>query len=144
MAIEIMDQKAVQKALFARSPVRKKSGLPKAKSHLEEEFRQQAEFEDLPTFEREYRFHPSRQWRFDFAWPARKIAVECEGGLFVMGRHNRPISMEADFVKYNAATELGWMVGRFSKRMIASGEAVAWAKRMLSQSAAAVAGAATR
>lgn len=24
----------------------------------------------LPAPEREYRFHPGRRWRFDFAWPS--------------------------------------------------------------------------
>ena len=28
----------------------------------------------------EYRFHPTRKWRFDYAWPENKIALEVEGG----------------------------------------------------------------
>ena len=38
----------------------------------------------------EYRFHPSRDWRFDFAIPSRRVAVEVEGGAFNGGRHIRP------------------------------------------------------
>ena len=38
----------------------------------------------------EYRFHPGRDWRFDFAIPSRRVAVEVEGGAFNGGRHIRP------------------------------------------------------
>jgi hypothetical protein len=37
----------------------------------------------LPEPIREYRFAPSRRWRFDFAWPAAMLAVEVEGGAGV-------------------------------------------------------------
>ena len=38
----------------------------------------------------EYRFHSGRDWRFDFAIPSRRVAVEAEGGAFNGGRHIRP------------------------------------------------------
>ena len=38
----------------------------------------------------EYRFHPSRDWRFDFAIPSHRVVVEVEGGAFNGGRHIRP------------------------------------------------------
>ncbi|MEQ3161647.1 hypothetical protein AAA214_00660 [Parabacteroides goldsteinii] len=38
----------------------------------------------------EYRFHPGRDWRFDFAIPSHRVAVEVEGGAFNGGRHIRP------------------------------------------------------
>lgn len=56
----------------------------------------------------EFRFHPERKWRFDYAWPQQKVFVEIEGGLFIQGRHNRGAGMRADFEKYNAASLLGW------------------------------------
>ena len=79
---------------------------------------------DLPEPEREYRFAlPKRQWRFDFAWPGRKIAAECEGGTWAKGRHVRGAGFEEDCQKYNAAAERGWLVFRFTAGMIQSGEA---------------------
>ena len=39
---------------------------------------------------REYRFHPTREWRFDFAIPAAHVAIEVEGGVWNGGRHFRP------------------------------------------------------
>ncbi|MBU6392532.1 MAG: hypothetical protein KGQ83_09870 [Planctomycetes bacterium] len=62
----------------------------------------------------EVKFHPVRKWRFDFAHPELKIAVEIEGGLWVIGRHNRPQSMIKDIEKYNQAILLGWRVLRYT------------------------------
>jgi hypothetical protein len=58
---------------------------------------------------REYKFHPDRRWRFDFAWPDLKLAVEIEG----QGRHQTFIGFRRDCDKYNAALALGWRVLRF-------------------------------
>ena len=66
--------------------------------------------------EREYRFHETRRWRFDFAWPNSKVAVECDGGQFkaMGGRHNT----DKDREKINTATSQGWRVFRFSGNTI--------------------------
>ncbi|MFN4294959.1 MAG: hypothetical protein ACK4JD_12600 [Thermoflexales bacterium] len=58
----------------------------------------------------EYRFHPTRKWRFDFAWPSRLLALEVQGGLWVYGRHNRAASYLRDAEKFNAAAVLGWRI----------------------------------
>ena len=73
---------------------------------------------------REYRFHPTREWRFDFAFVGRMIAVEIEGGSGTYGRHQRPGGFEADAVKYNAAAKLGWRVFRYTTRMVTDGTAI--------------------
>jgi len=80
--------------------------------------------EALPEPVREHKFHPTRKWRFDFAWPARMIAVEVDGGTWAGGRHTRGAGFEKDCEKLNAATLLGWRVFRFTTGMIDSGEAV--------------------
>lgn len=66
----------------------------------------------------EYRFDAERHWRFDFAWPARKVAVEIEGATWTRGRHTRGAGFEKDAEKYNAATLLGWRVLRFTGDML--------------------------
>lgn len=68
----------------------------------------------LPAPEREWRFSPPRRWRFDFAWPDRKVAVEVEGSARGGGRHQRRAGFQADAEKYNAAAELGWVVLRYT------------------------------
>lgn len=60
----------------------------------------------------EYRFDTRRQWRFDWAWPDQKIALEIEGGAFTQGRHTRGAGFLKDMEKYNAAAVAGWRVLR--------------------------------
>ena len=64
------------------------------------------------TCVRELKFHPVRRWRFDYAIPEHKIAVEVEGGVWTQGRHTRPRGFLGDMDKYNTATALGWRVLR--------------------------------
>ena len=72
-------------------------------------------------WEREYRFHPIRKWRFDFAHPEWRIAVECEGlRRDGRGRHQTFMGFTGDCRKYNAAAELGWLVLRCTKPMLDS------------------------
>lgn len=61
---------------------------------------------------KEYRFHPRRKWRFDYAIPAHKIAIEVEGGVWTRGRHTRPKGFLGDMDKYNAAAVMGWRLLR--------------------------------
>lgn len=61
---------------------------------------------------KEHRFYKPRKWRFDYALPAYKIAVEVEGGVWTGGRHIRPRGFLGDMTKYNTATLLGWRVFR--------------------------------
>ena len=71
----------------------------------------------------EYRFHPTRRWRFDCAFPERKVALEIEGGVWLQGRHNRPAGFEKDRDKYNNAALSGWMVIRTVWKEVQSGKA---------------------
>lgn len=61
---------------------------------------------------KEHRFYKPRKWRFDYAMPAYKIAVEVEGGVWTGGRHVNPRGFLNDMTKYNTATLLGWRVFR--------------------------------
>lgn len=61
---------------------------------------------------KEFKFHPKRRWRFDYAIPEHKIAVEVEGGVWTGGRHTRPQGFLGDIEKYNTATLMGWRVFR--------------------------------
>ena len=62
----------------------------------------------LPAPMLEYRFHPERLWRMDYAWPASKVALEVDGGIWVNGGHNRGAQMLKTWEKENAAAVLGW------------------------------------
>lgn len=75
-------------------------------------------------YEREYRFHDTRRWRFDFAFLHRKLAAEIDGGGWVYGRHSRGAGMDADADKNNAAILGGWRILKFTGKHIKSGEAL--------------------
>ena len=50
---------------------------------------------------REFKFHPKRKWRFDFAFPEAMVAVEADGGEYCQngGRH----ASSSDYEKINQA-----------------------------------------
>ena len=58
----------------------------------------------------EHRFDDKRKWRFDFAFPESKIALEVQGGLFSGGRHSRGPALLKEHEKLNAAACAGWRV----------------------------------
>lgn len=70
-------------------------------------------------------------WRFDFAWPDRWLAVEVEGGGWTRGRHNRGAGFAEDMRKYDAAMRLGWTVYRCDSGLIKGGQAVETIRRLL-------------
>jgi very-short-patch-repair endonuclease len=78
----------------------------------------------LPRAEVEYRFHATRMWRVDFAWPDILIAVEVEGGTWAEGRHTRGDGFLADLEKYNALALDGWCLLRFVTEQCEDGTAV--------------------
>ena len=100
-------------------------------SRLEETFAFQVQAAGLPEPEREYRFHPVRRWRMDFAWPQQMVAVEVEGAVYTRGRHTRGRGFTADCEKYAEAALLGWTVLRFTRQQIESGYALECAEKAL-------------
>lgn len=105
--------------------------IPKPPSAIEEAFALHLRTAKLPEPEREFAFHPTRKWRFDFAWPTLMVAVECEGGIWIGGRHSQPSGFLKDCEKYNSAAMLGWRVLRFPAASVKSGEALEMTKAAL-------------
>jgi len=68
----------------------------------------------MGKMEREYKFHPTRKYRFDFCWPYLNIGIECDGNAYHVkggGRHGQC----ADYEKLNSALLHGWRVLRFTE-----------------------------
>lgn len=95
-------------------------------SHLERTFLFHCRSLRFPEPEQEYQFHPTRKFRFDFAWPELMIAVEIEGAVWRRGRHTRGAGYTKDLEKYNLATKFGWKVYRFESKAVTSGRAIAF------------------
>jgi len=80
---------------------------------------------------REHVWHPTRKWRFDFAFTDRQVAVEIEGGVYIQGRHTRGRGIIEDMQKYNEATRLGWQVYRFPVDAVKDGSAIQYMEGIL-------------
>ena len=83
--------------------------------------------------EREFKFHPVRKWRFDFAYPSYMVAVEFEGGIWLptAGRHNRGSGFLADCEKYNEAAILGWRIIKITDLHVKNGQGLKWVEEFL-------------
>lgn len=94
-------------------------------SPLERAFLAEWKRQGGPELTAEFKFHPKRKWRFDYA-VVRSLyesivgtAIELEGGTWMgKSRHTSGQGFENDCEKYNAATDLGWRVYRLTSRMI--------------------------
>jgi very-short-patch-repair endonuclease len=98
-------------------------------SEIEDDLLQQIQTAKLPPPEREYKFHPVRKWRVDFAYPIHNIAIEVEGGVWIHGRHNRGLGFEKDCEKYNELALAGFYLYRFTSSMIHDGTALRTVER---------------
>jgi hypothetical protein len=105
------------------------------KSEPERAFETLLRWRKIPDPEWHYRFTRERRWHLDAAWPAERVAVEIQGGLYgptvrcnfcgktvtkvgadgkpypvreAGGRHVRGTGYESDMEKHNAAIALGW------------------------------------
>ena len=79
----------------------------------------------------EHRFHPTRKWRFDYAWEDHRVALEVEGGVWVGGRHTSGAGFVKDMEKYNEAACLGWRIIRCQPKELCSSKTVDNIKRAL-------------
>jgi very-short-patch-repair endonuclease len=68
--------------------------------------------EGLPDPEFEVCHIPGRKFRLDVAWPAAKVGIEVEGGIWTRGKHGRGTGIRVDMEKNNLALIYGWRVLR--------------------------------
>lgn len=62
----------------------------------------------------EFRFHDKRKFRFDFAIPDQKIAIEYEGLHSEKSGHTTIGGYISDVKKYNLAVTSGWRLLRYT------------------------------
>ena len=94
-----------------------------ARSSLESQFLLLWRIAQGPPLEAEFRFHPTRKWRADFAHLPSRTLIEIEGGIFLTGggRHNRGGGYAKDAEKYLEAALAGWRVLRLTKAQLEIG-----------------------
>lgn len=85
----------------------------------------------LPEVTPEYRFHGTRKWRFDYAWPSWRVALEVEGGVWTGGAHGRGTGISRDIEKYNHAAAMGWLLLRCVPRDLNNSETLAFVRAAL-------------
>ena len=90
----------------AKSPPKRTTTPQLTESELEQSFLDLFKANNLSPI-LQHKFHPVRNWRFDFCWPVAKLAIEIQG--FGPG-HNSYTGMSSDYEKHNAALILGWRI----------------------------------
>lgn len=115
----------------ARAPAQTRGG-----SRLEAELAGHLTVMGLNPFE-QFKFHPERKWRLDFAWPDVLVGVELDGGIFAAenggtaGKHARGAGRCADMEKRNAAAELGWLILNYGPPHVREGTAALQIERLI-------------
>lgn len=72
-----------------------------------------------PAYVAEHAGIVGRNFRFDFAWPAQRIALEIDGGIWMKyGGHTTGRGKHRDCVKDWMATQQGWRVIRWTPDMV--------------------------
>lgn len=113
------DLKKLEKKGFRTNLNEQKKAVKVEKSSLEKSSIEKALFvlhyeEKVPQYVREYVFHPKRKFRFDWAIPELKIAIEYEGLFSEKSGHTTVTGYTKDCEKYNQAALLGWKVLRYT------------------------------
>jgi hypothetical protein len=85
----------------------------------------------VPLGEAQWPVIAGRRFRFDRAWPARRVACEVNGGVYSGGRHVRGKGHAADCEKLSIAAAEGWRTLVVTREMIESGRAVALIRQAL-------------
>ena len=88
-------------------------------------------------FERQFKFHPTRNWKADFR--IGKLIVEVEGATYGKpGHHQRVDGIDNDCQRQAEMMLAGYHVLRVSGRMVRDGRALNFIERYLNPEAAAL------
>lgn len=118
--------KMQQKGLFVTDPVMEQKlnkvfdtgvKIPKSKKVYSNKEKDHIEWVLIGLkvkYVKEYKFHPTRKWKFDWAIPELMCAVEFEGVMSEHSRHTSVTGFSGDTTKYNEAAKLRWIVLRYT------------------------------
>lgn len=121
---------------IVRKPRRRKSEAEQALARAEatkarDKFFAQLRYAGVPLPEYEVVFHPTRKFRWDYAYPDAKLAIEVDGGIYSGGKHGQGVGIERDHEKQNMGAAVGWRVMRTTPRKLAKPTTVSLIKLAL-------------
>lgn len=134
---------AEQARIYLAEGGRAKAKVKRKKTAIEKQLEEELKLHRVRELEKatgkevvaEHRFHPEREWRFDFYLPQSRVAIEVEGGVWIAGggRHNRGKGFLGDLEKYNEAQAMGIKVLRFTPEQLLKPKAYKIIKSALDQ-----------
>ncbi len=74
---------------------------------------------DSRTWKPEYKFHPKRRFRFDYACVSEKVGIEIDGMIWHKGGHTSGTGRKRDMEKDAEAQLMGYRVFRFAPDEVA-------------------------
>lgn len=84
----------------------------------------------MPVFE--YRIIPDRKFRWDIAWPASRVALEVQGGIWLpVSGHKSGVHLKRDYEKNNLALLAGWKVLYIEPKQVCMLETVTMVKKLM-------------
>ena len=106
---------------------------PPTKKDYKAELLQQLALVKIPAPVSEFRFHPVRKWRFDFAFVEQKVAIEYQGGIYQQGKqgHQTTSGIVRDCLKFSEAAAMGWRMLLVNAGMVRDGSAVTLIEKTL-------------
>lgn len=78
----------------------------------------------LPRPVPEFRFHPERKFRLDYAWTDARVGLEVDGGVWSGGAHGRGTGIVRDQEKTNLASGLGWRILRVTPSKLCTAQTI--------------------
>ena len=106
--------------------------MTKTMSHLEVMLDDQLCLAGINPEDTEFFAIPGRRFRWDFAWPSKKLLVEVQGAIWVKGGHSTGTGISRDAEKLNLATLAGWRTLILTAEMIKDGRGLKWIQEALS------------
>lgn len=133
-AYEQKRAKQVNKRDETPAEILRRAQVAAARTRWEEHLLRDIRAAHLPEPHTQFRWHPTRDYRADFAYADGRtmLLIEVDGGIWLSkGGHTTGAGYERDRVRDAEALCLGYRVLRVTPGMVERGEAVAYIERVL-------------
>lgn len=94
-------------------------------------FRAWCKAKGLPRPDAELTIIPGRRFRHDFGWPAYRVVIEVQGGVWSGGAHGRGVGITRDQEKLNLTTVAGWRTLQLQPKHLMTDTVAGWLRELL-------------